>query len=180
MKLWNRELKNHRMDSKKSPLKPTLKSSSSNLIKNPALAHLKDENYRNSFIMNFGLKSSLNNMSVPLVDIEVNQKDGPFYTISSAIEAAGPNSTIYIHSGLYSEKLVITTPGLKLVPKSRSEQNDIILLNGDGASILIDIPDGGKCEISNFKIANTAKSDLVDQNAKQKNQIINAFTGLGR
>lgn len=115
--------------------------------------------------MNFGLKSG-RNISAPALDFEVNPKEGPFYTISSAIEVATPNSTIFIHSGLYSEQLTITTPGLKLVPKSRSEQNDIILLNGDGASILIDIPDGGKCEISNFKIANTAKSDLVDQNAK--------------
>lgn len=156
------------MDPNLSPLKSGLKKSSSKLIKNPALAHVKDDNYRNSFIMNFGLKSG-KNISAPLVDLEVNPKDGPYFSISSAIEAAAPNSTIYIHSGLYSEKLTITTPGLKLVPKSRSEQNDIILLNGDGASILIDIPEGGKCEISNFKIANTAKSDLVDQNAKQKN-----------
>lgn len=109
------------MDPVFSQMKPSLKKPNSPLKKNPALANVKEDNYRNSFIMNFGLKSGANLLSAPLENIEVNQKDGPYFTISSAIEAAGPNSTIFIHSGLYTEQLLITTPGLKLVPKSRSE-----------------------------------------------------------
>jgi pectin methylesterase-like acyl-CoA thioesterase len=100
-----------------------------------------------------------NSMTTNALELEVSERDGPFYSISDAIEVAQPNSTILIHSGLYSERLVITKPGLKLMPKNKSEANDIILLNGDGPSILVDIPNKGKCEIFNFKVTHTAKSE---------------------
>ena len=66
------------------------------------------------------------------------------------------------------------------MPKNKSEANDIILLNGDGPSILVDIPNKGKCEIYNFKVTHTAKSESKEASQKQKAKVINAFAGLGK
>ena len=52
------------------------------------------------------------------------------------------------------------------MPKNKSEANDIILLNGDGPSILVDIPKKGKCEIFNFKVTHTAKSESKEASQK--------------
>jgi hypothetical protein len=48
------------MDPAFSQMKPSLKQPNSPLKQNPALANVKVDNYRNSFIMNFGLKSGAN------------------------------------------------------------------------------------------------------------------------
>ena len=121
--------------------------------------------------------------SVGHTEIVVNQTDGPYKTISAALDEATPYTTILIHSGLYSEQIRITKPNIRLQPVNRTIANDIILLNNRGPSIEIDIPKQGKCEIYNFKVTNTAKDDDEDKERdkeKQKERMVQAFAGAGK
>jgi hypothetical protein len=118
--------------------------------------------------------------SVNFEELIVHEKDGPYHSISAALLDAKPNSTIYVSEGLYSERLVITTPGIKILPRSKSQQNDIILLSSFGASIEVNIPGDGKCEIHHFKVTHTAKEEEPVNNTEEKKKVVTALMGIDK
>ena len=97
----------------------------------------------------------------------VDATNGPFYTISSAIQAANGKTTILVNSGLYVENIRITKPDIKIVPFNKEAANELIIINDEGATIEIDIPDNGKCEIFSFKVTNSAKVEEVEVISKE-------------
>jgi hypothetical protein len=79
------------------PLTTSLEPKMFQKKKGQAISRLNQDNYRNSFIMNFGLKSEVGLLNSQSAILEVNPREGPYFSISSAIEAAPPHSTILIH-----------------------------------------------------------------------------------
>lgn len=106
----------------------------------------------------------------------VDQQKGPFKTISAAIEAAVGKTIIRVNRGLYMERLVITKPDIKIEPFSKESSNELILLSEEASTIEIDIPSGGRFEISNFKVGHNAKKEekgVLDD--EDKSNVISAL-----
>ena len=104
----------------------------------------------------------------------VDPNNGPYYNIKEAVKAAKPYSKILVEKGLYTDNLVIDKPGLIITPKSK-ESNIIMVVNG-GPAIVIDIPNDGKCDIVDVKIAHTAISEddesRKDSKAKEQEKML--------
>ena len=107
----------------------------------------------------------------------VDAVNGPYFTISSAIEAAEGKTTILVNRGLYIERIRITKPDIKIVPFNKEASNELIILNDEGPTIDIDIPDNGRCEITNFKVTHSAKVEEVED-IKKEGQKLNMISAL--
>ena len=66
----------------------------------------------------------------------VDQSDGPYYTIQSAIDAAVSGSIIKINTGLYKENLVIR--GKSLTLEQRDVNSEVYVLGIKGPTLLVD------------------------------------------
>lgn len=107
----------------------------------------------------------------------VDVQNGPFYTIMSAIEAAEGKTTILVNRGLYIERIRITKPDIKIIPFNKEASNELIILNDEGPTIDIDIPDNGRCEITNFKVTHSAKVE-ESEDMKKEGQKLNMISAL--
>ena len=79
----------------------------------------------------------------------VDQKEGPYYTIQQAIDAAGPNSIIKVAKGHYKENLRITVPNIKIEGKDMTPE--VFVIGYRGPAVLIKLNPGESCHIQNIK-----------------------------
>ncbi len=88
--------------------------------------------------------------------------DGNYRTISAAVEAAPPGEVIEVHAGTYSERVVVSKPGMKLRGQSAIVDGSGGGLGGRGIGILVSgVAD---VEISGFTVRNFERG-IVLQNA---------------
>lgn len=161
--------------------KPKFKSSIILNIKKDKPTLAQEDKIKNTDAPELKLRKifrTLTKKTIPYQTLLVSEKNSPFKTISSAIKAAKGPTIILVDSGLYNERLRIKKPDLKIMPSNNSQISDIILLNSYSSSIEISIPNGGKCEIINFKITHTAKNDEAEEKQKEKQKLVNAFVGM--
>lgn len=106
----------------------------------------------------------------------VDSYNGPYRKIGEAVAVAQPGTEIRIASGLYTENVEFTTPGLRLVPKDKDA--DIIWVAYSAPPIVVNIPNDGKLFITNFKLAHRATTELANdekENQEQTQMVLNAF-----
>jgi F-box protein 11 len=83
------------------------------------------------------------------VTLEVDQDDGPYFTIQSAIDNAKPNTSIQVHSGIYKESLIIREPSIKI--ESKDYRPDVYIMGQKGPALIIDTPAHGSTVIQNIR-----------------------------
>ncbi|CAG9314808.1 unnamed protein product [Blepharisma stoltei] len=79
---------------------------------------------------------------------------GPFFTIQEAINAASPGTRIMIASGLYTQNITISIPGLVLEPQEPEGQVQITC--PQGPIITVSLKDSESCTIKGIKIIHTS------------------------
>lgn len=99
----------------------------------------------------------------------MDPEKGPYKRIIDAVKNAIPNSEIKIASGLYTDNIEITVPGLRLVPKD--SDSEIIWVSYGGPAIRVNIPNEGKVYINNFKLAHTALRNSQDVSPESQDYI---------
>lgn len=77
----------------------------------------------------------------------VDQQDGPYFTIQSAIDAAVSGSIIKINSGLYKENLVIR--GKSLTLEQRDMNSEVYVLGIKGPALLVEQDPQAKRNLQN-------------------------------
>lgn len=90
---------------------------------------------------------------------------------------AQPGTEIRIASGLYTENVEITTPGLRLVPKDKDA--DIIWVSYCSPPLVVNIPNDGKVFLTNFKFAHRAVNEPVNEEKEHQEQTQMVLTALG-
>lgn len=108
----------------------------------------------------------------------VDQQDGPYYTIQSAINDAKPNCTIKITTGLYKENLVIKTNFLKI--ESKDFNPEVYIMGNKGPALTIDIPEGGNCLIQNLKFVHKGGAPRLKTKNNQGNFDLIGLDGINR
>lgn len=104
----------------------------------------------------------------------VDQINGPFHTIQSAIDEAPPMTTIKVNFGLYKENLVITKPGLKI--ESRDINNDVYIMGHRGPAVYINLNPGENAQIQNI---NFVHKGGASRNLDFQNTFDNSMSDLG-
>lgn len=79
----------------------------------------------------------------------VDQIDGPFKTIQSAIDQGGAQATIKVSPGLYKENIVVMKPGMKI--EAKDINSDVYIMGNRGPAVYINIEQGQSCLFQNIK-----------------------------
>jgi hypothetical protein len=92
----------------------------------------------------------------------VDQIDGPFKTIQSAIDEGGAQATIKVSPGLYKENIMVTKPGMKI--EAKDINSDVYVMGNRGPAVYINIDQGQSCLFQNIKFVH--KGGASRQNAR--------------
>lgn len=111
------------------------------------------------------------------MNLVVDSYNGPYRRIGEAVAVAQPGAEIKIASGLYTENVEITTPGLRLVPKDKDAE--VIWVAYSAPAITVNIPNDGKLFLTNFKLAHRATIELSNQSKDKQEQTQMVLNALG-